>query len=188
VKPLSSKSRCAGLVLLAMLFSSLPSRADEAVRSRAEGVIRELEARKQDEPLTSGLLRRAHQALERATNARRAGDSVHGSELEALALELAETARDLTRAVAAEREVNELEQKAIDAETRVVRARALVEQTAARRGRAAERLELLEAEKKNRSPEHASPPKAGPEKAVAPKAAVGQPAPSRAKAERKGNP
>jgi colicin import membrane protein len=102
-------------------------------------------------------------ALERAANARRAGDQRHGSELEALALELSQSAVDLVREKQAQGRVDETEQKAQAAETRVMRARALVEQTAARRGRAAERLRELELEKANPTPGAAPPAKPMPD-------------------------
>jgi colicin import membrane protein len=109
--------------------------------------VRELEAQTADRALLGPSLARAKHALERAANARRSGDHRHGSELEALALELAQGAVDLQREKRAQTQVSETEEKALAAETRVVRARALVEQTAARRGRAAERLHELETEK-----------------------------------------
>lgn len=99
--------------------------------------------------LTGALLARARHALKRARSARQAGDQTHGTQLEALALELLETTRALVLAVQAERALGTLEKRAADTETRAVRAQALVEQTAARRGRAAEQLKALQAQKVN---------------------------------------
>lgn len=124
-----------------------PAQAEEATGAQAARLVRELEAHSADRALLAPSLDRAKHALERAANARRAGDHRHGSELEALALELAQSAVDLRREKQVQASVSETEEKALAAETRVLRARALVEQTAARRGRAAERLHELEAEK-----------------------------------------
>ncbi|HWA77822.1 MAG TPA: hypothetical protein VG937_36045 [Polyangiaceae bacterium] len=147
-----------GAALLAIGLASAPVHAEEGARAQAERVARELGAQTADKALLAPLLDKVRSALERAANARRAGDQRHGSELEALALELAQSAADLVRERQAHRRVDEAEQKAQAAETRVLRARALVEQTAARRGRAAERLRELEAEKANPTPGAATPP------------------------------
>jgi hypothetical protein len=121
--------------------------AEESARVRAEATLKVLSALPQQQSVVLPWMARAKKALERADGARRGGDAAHGSQLEALALELAETASDLVRTNTAETEAAAAEQKALDLETRVVRARALVEQAAARRGRASERLRAVEAEK-----------------------------------------
>lgn len=135
------------LALFSAGFAATPAVAEEAVGAQAARLVHELEAQTADRALLGPSLQRARHALERATNARRTGDHRHGSELEALALELAQSAVDLQREKRAQARVSETEEKALAAETRVVRARALVEQTAARRGRAAERLRELELQK-----------------------------------------
>ncbi len=129
------------------MLSQAPAHAEESLAARSERLIAALDAQAELKDVVSPLLARARKALERAKNARRAGDHHHGSELEALSVELAESATDLARVHRTEREVGEIERKAADAETRVVRARALLEQAAARRGRAAERLRQVEAER-----------------------------------------
>lgn len=91
-------------------------------------------------------LKRAKAALERAHGARMSLDVEHGQMLEALALEWAETARDLLRAVAAEDAALAAGQKAREVEVQVERARALLEETQARQGRATADLERIEAE------------------------------------------
>jgi hypothetical protein len=122
--------------------------ADPAARAEAEAVLSAIEKRPPaDRALADTAVSRARHALARATQARNAGDQRHGSELEALALEHAQTGSDLLRTADAEKKLREVEERALEVETRVVRARALVEQAAARRGRAAEQLRLAEAEK-----------------------------------------
>ena len=89
---------------------------------------------------------RAHDALERATRMRNAGDEAHARLSEGLALEWAETARDRARTMAEEAKATRAEQAAIDAGARVERERALLEEAIARSGRL--RAELAEVTKK----------------------------------------
>jgi hypothetical protein len=95
------------------------------------------------EPVTA-----AKMALERAHGARVRGDEPHARMMDALALEWAEAARDLARAAAAERAAQAASQKAYEAQTKAERARALLEETQARRGRTAAELVRVEAEAK----------------------------------------
>lgn len=88
---------------------------------------------------------KAKRSLGRAHEARAAGDAAHARLLDGLALEWAETARDLLRAVDAEITAVGTAQRAREASTRLERARALLEETQARRGRAAAELERVEA-------------------------------------------
>jgi hypothetical protein len=85
----------------------------------------------------------ARRALDRAAGARRSGDIRHAEQLEGLAREWAETARDTLRAAAVESEAGVLEVAAADAGLRAERARALLEESIARRGRAEAELEKL---------------------------------------------
>lgn len=147
-----------GTLLLGLGLCAGSARAEVSARASAERIARELESQSAERALVAPMLARAHHALERAANARRAGDHRHGSELEALALELAQCAADMRREKLAQVRVSETEKKALDAETRVVRARALVEQTAARRGRAAERLRELEDNRSKPSGASSKPP------------------------------
>ncbi|HET9931798.1 MAG TPA: hypothetical protein VFQ35_13950 [Polyangiaceae bacterium] len=149
-------SPCRVLALLLALGSSgtfaLPAAADDSARAQAEASLKGLDAEAKDKELVAPLVARARKALERALGARRSGDHAHGSQLEALALELTDAAKDLVRTHAAEVAAKSTEDKALDLETRVVRARALVEQAAARRGRASERLRGIEAERGKPAP------------------------------------
>jgi len=103
--------------------------------------------------LAAESLANADAVLKRADDARAAGDHEHAALLEAVALEWAQTGRDLVRAARAETEADELAKQAADVEERLVRARALLEQTVARRGRAQARLEALEASPSQRPAE-----------------------------------
>lgn len=91
-------------------------------------------------------VQKAKSALERAHGARMSGDTAHARMFDGLALEWAETARDLLRAVAAEDAAVAAGQKAREVELKVERARALLEETQARHGRAIADIERLEAE------------------------------------------
>ncbi len=88
----------------------------------------------------------ARRALERAAGARNARDIHHAELLEGLAREWAETARDVLRAAAVEADAGALELAAADAGVRAERARALLEESIARRGRAEAELEKLTAD------------------------------------------
>ncbi len=79
-------------------------------------------------------------ALQRAQNARGAGDLQHATELDALALTWAQVAEDLVRAAAAEKRLADLQQSVTDLEQKAVRTQALIEQTIARKGRAEQNL------------------------------------------------
>lgn len=140
------------LSLLAAEAFARSAAAEDNARLRAEATLKGVEAQSKEKELVGPLVARARKALERASSARKSGDHAHGSQLEALALELSAAAEDLLRTHTAEATAKSAEQKAIDLETRVVRARALVEQAAARRGRASERLRAVEAERGRAAP------------------------------------
>lgn len=119
--------------------------------ANAGRIVGEVEARAKKDKLEKVIdepLRHARKALERANGARTAGDTAHARMLDGLALEWAETARDLLRAAAAEKEALATAKRARELGVQVERARALLEETQARRGRAAADLERAEAEAK----------------------------------------
>jgi hypothetical protein len=91
-------------------------------------------------------LEEARRALDRAAGARRSGDIRHAELLEGLAREYAETARDVVRAALLEADAGALEMAAADAGLRAERARALLEESIARRGRAEADLGKLSAD------------------------------------------
>ncbi|MEB2312140.1 MAG: hypothetical protein OZ921_18360 [Sorangiineae bacterium] len=115
-------------------------------RAEAEAAVKRLETDAATAKLAAEPLGKARHALDRARSARAAGDRLHGGQLEALALEWAGTASDLARAAAAEKQADEVERRAAEAERRATRARTLLEEALARRGRAEVRLRALEAD------------------------------------------
>lgn len=136
--------------------STLPTEMPPAVAgdsTTAQGIIRELEAKATKDAEAAKVIaepiKSAKRALERAHGARTSGDQAHGKMLEALALEWAEAARTLDRAAAAERAATAVSRKAHEVLTRAERARALLEETQARRGRAAAELIKVEADAKD---------------------------------------
>jgi colicin import membrane protein len=145
------RSKIAASVLVLSAVTGLAPEARAQGRAGgsagAEALLVQLEAIPEDRALAKDLIARSRRALERSRKARAASDHRHGAELEALALELAETGRDLVRAAKAERALSEIEGKTRELEARAVRARALVEQTVARRGRASEQLQRVQAER-----------------------------------------
>ncbi len=117
-----------------------------------EKLLQEIEARAARDAGTAKVVaaavERAKTSLERAHGARVSGDGVHARRLDGLALEWAETARDLERAAAAEQSSLVAAKSAADATTQADRARSLLEETQARRLRAEAELEKAEAEAK----------------------------------------
>jgi hypothetical protein len=85
----------------------------------------------------------AERALRRGADARAARDHEHAALLEQLAEEWAVTGRDLIRASDAERDASKIEQQLAEAETRRLRARALIEETVSRKQRAEQKLQDL---------------------------------------------
>jgi colicin import membrane protein len=118
----------------------------------AEKLLQEIEARAARDAGTakvvSAAVENAKTALERAHGARTANDPVHGHMLDGLALEWAQTARDLERAAAAEQSALVAAKAAADATTQADRARSLLEETQARRQRAEAELAKAEADAK----------------------------------------
>ena len=116
----------------------------------AQAIVKDLEGQGLTDPeaarVTADPIKAVKVALERAHGARAAGDELHGRMLEGLALEWAETARDLARAAVAEQAAQAIGKKAYEVQTQAERARALLEETQARRGRAAAELAHVEAE------------------------------------------
>jgi len=113
----------------------------------------------------------ARRALVRADRARLSGDHRHGVELEELALEWAEAARDRGKLATALRHSNELERKLSEAEEKLEAARALIEQTGAQKARAEAQLKALE--QAAAAPPPAAPPqKPAPAKPAAPRKAA----------------
>jgi hypothetical protein len=132
---------CSTLVVAGVALAATPLGNP---RTETQRIVKAVEAKPDSAKLAKQPLDKARQALDRAHQARAAGDYRHAGMLESLALEWAQTAQDLGRAVAAEQRAEKVEKQAADAATKARHARALLEETVARRGRAQERLDLLE--------------------------------------------
>lgn len=136
-----------GAVMPAEVPSAAPGDGATAL-----GIVRDLEARgAKDADLARVVaepVKSAKTALIRAHGARAAGDEAHAKVLDGVALEWATAAQELTRAAAAEKAATAAAKKAHEVQTKVERARALLEETQARRGRAAAELAKVEADAK----------------------------------------
>ena len=99
---------------------------------------------KLDAPGTRSLVQapvaQAKAAQQRAQSARGAGDLLHATELDALALTWAHVADDLVRTAESEKKLADAQKAVADLEQKAVRTQALIEQTIARRGRAEQNL------------------------------------------------
>lgn len=120
------------------------------VAEQAKRAIDLVEASAEGKKLAAEPLKSAKGALERAADARATGDKQHAKLLDALALEWAESASDLTRSATLEQKSAELEAKAAELDAKAVRALAIIEEAVARRGRA--ELELNEQETAAQAP------------------------------------
>jgi hypothetical protein len=117
--------------------------------AKAERILKEVQSRATDahaEAVSHEPIESAKRALQRAHGARSSGDARHAQMLDALALQWAEMARDLERASAVEQTAATTGKESKEAEIQVERARALLEETQARRGRAEAELQRVEAQ------------------------------------------
>jgi hypothetical protein len=151
-----------GVVVAVATTGALASLSAGDDRAAAETAIKNLTAVPAHAKVAAEPLQRAQNALRRASDARVAGDHGHGSRLEGVGREWAETGRDLVRAADAERQALDLYSKATALETKVVRGRALLEETMARRERAREKLQQLETKPPETKPPETKPPAAKP--------------------------
>lgn len=122
---------------------ALGSKTGDA-RTRAESLVAALSANPAAARLAHGSVDQAKRALSRAEDARAAADYPHAALLEALALEHAETGDDLVKAAESEAKLAKTQKELSDLETKITRARALLEETVARRGRAQAKLDELD--------------------------------------------
>lgn len=132
-----------GVVGVALASSAFADQASD--KATVEQILATAGSSSADAVLLKGPLEEARKALGRAEGARRSGDTVHAEQLEGLAREWAETARDLVRAAAIEADAGGLETSASQASLKAERARALLEEALSRRGRAEAELEKLSA-------------------------------------------
>jgi hypothetical protein len=101
----------------------------------ATALVTQLEQDGAHRAATGDAVARAKDALERAQRMRAAGDEAHAKAADGLALEWAQAGRDLAKAVDAEQSAAELRRKAVDAQAKLERSRALVEEALASVGR-----------------------------------------------------
>ena len=129
------------LVALALALSgaagtlALAAGAGNDERAQAESIVDEVSRDAPHKTLTAETLQHARDALERGRRMRAAGDEAHARLADGLALEWAETARDVVKAVDAEAAAADLRHKALDAQAQLERSRALVEEAIASIGR-----------------------------------------------------
>ena len=141
------RAACARYLALAVVSGwALSTARAAAAPSDDESALNELSHDAAHAALVRGPLLRAEEALDRAKSMDRAGDTAHAGLARALAHEWTRVALDLIRATALEQQAWLAEKSLDELATKTVRGRALLEETAARRGRAKEALEQLERE------------------------------------------
>ena len=138
---------CSAIVGVVGLLGNRAARADDGAAARA--LVGELAADTAHAVVIAEPLTRAREAVERATRLRESGDEARAKAAEGLALEWAETAKDLAGAADAERVAGDRRREAMAKRAQVERARALVEADLAHVGRL--RKELDEATGAGRS-------------------------------------
>ena len=134
------------LALAVVAGSACSAGISAAAASDDESAVNELGHDTAHAALIRGPLLRAQEALTRAKSMDRAGDAAHARLARALAHEWTRVALDLIRAASTEEKARLTEKSLDEVATKTVRGRALLEETAARRGRAREALEQLEHE------------------------------------------
>ena len=112
-------------------------------RQTATTLLNDLASDTSHKEATAAIVQRGRDALERATRMRAAGDEAHAQLADGLAREEAETARDLVRALDAERKADDARRAATDAGTVGERERALLEEGIARNGRLRAEMDQL---------------------------------------------
>jgi hypothetical protein len=123
--------------------------------------------------VAEGPINEAKKALEKGKQLRSMGDTARADLADELALEWAQTASELVAAVSDERTADDEGKKAIDAVTKAERARQLLEEAIARRGRLMATLEALDKELADKAldagpPDTKPPPKKKPKTGGAP--------------------
>jgi chromosome segregation ATPase len=140
-----SALRAAIVVSVGALMSMSGAQAGKADSgSQTRAIIIALQAKSNDAAVADEPVQRATAVLERANDARQEQREEQARLLEDLALEWAKTAQHLLEVSKLEAQAQDVDQKLSEAETKLRRARALLEETETRRGRA--RTELLRLE------------------------------------------
>jgi hypothetical protein len=172
--------RLAGSLSIALFASTATAQPTDADVSRR---ISELELDKAHRSALSEPLAKAKKALERArkgaTGAGWAPEDKTAARqaalLRAVASAWLDVARDLGRTIEAEKTANETQKKLDDAETKVARGKALLEETIARRSRVQAQLDALDRPKTELPPAAPPPAPQPPAAKPAPKAKPEQP-------------
>src|SRR5271165_3925465 len=99
---------------LLLVGTALAQPADE--HAAADALVRQLDQDAAHHAVTAETLDKAKNALERAVRLRAAGDETHAKAADGLALEWAQTARDLVKAADAEAAAADLRHKALDSQ------------------------------------------------------------------------
>ena len=146
------------VVALGSLTLTHAAAGEQGGAERARSLLTELLSRGAEARIAKEPINRARSTLERADAARQENNQNKAHLLDDFALEWASTARELIEAEKLERQATTLEQQVATSETKLRRARALLEETEMRRGRA--RTELIRLEPESAS-EFASPTATG---------------------------
>ena len=139
-------SLCCG-ILFALVLASAPSYADPTTdaEQNAQSQAEEFSKLSQAELAVAGPpLKAATEARARAAEYRLGGHNDKATRAEQIAAAWTSLARDLLRAMQAEHRANELQQETLDLKQQVSRARALLEESLARVGRAKTALQRLD--------------------------------------------
>jgi hypothetical protein len=131
------------LLAVGGVLYALPSVAAPATRE-TDQLLAELDADTAHRAALAGPLEKARTALARAHSMDLAGDAAHATLLRAAAREWLDYGKDVVRAVDAEAKADERERAQDELATKIVRGRALVEETVARRARAEALLEEVQ--------------------------------------------
>jgi hypothetical protein len=137
--------RSKGLVVLALCMAGVAGAADNAIVSEARGLLAALATDEAPSPFVTKAVDQAKAALERADALGADAAPKYRELLQQTGLEWAEVARDLQRALAAERAADAVEAELSKVQTDLVRSHAAVEQAMARLGRARAEIETLQA-------------------------------------------
>jgi hypothetical protein len=135
-------ARAGAAVVAVGLTATVPARAQAGGdHAAAEALVLQLDHDAAHAALTADALAGARNALERATRLRAAGDETHARAADGLALEYAQTARDVARAADAEAKAAELRHKAVETQAQLERTRAQIEEGIAHVGRLRAQIE-----------------------------------------------
>ncbi|MEI7891759.1 MAG: hypothetical protein WCI05_01630 [Myxococcales bacterium] len=127
--------------LASLLVGPVTLAADADDKQTALALLADVAKQEAARSATASAVARAKAALERADRMRASGDYPHASLADGLARSWAEVARDLARAVGAERRASKARQATLDASVQQERERALVEDGIARIGRLKAQIE-----------------------------------------------